>query len=73
MSRRAIGSLYGRLLGKSIYDILRTTIDDTDEPAEWDFTDPGALALIGAASFFAGTSRLPITSVVMMVCYNSPK
>jgi hypothetical protein len=48
MYQRAIGSLFGRLLGKSIYDILRTTMDDTDEPAEWDFSDPGALVLIGS-------------------------
>jgi H+/Cl- antiporter ClcA len=33
----------------------------------WDWVDPGAFALMGAASFLSGTSRLPITSVVMMV------
>jgi len=41
---------------------------ESDENVVWDWVDPGAFALMGAASFLSGTSRLPITSVVMMVC-----
>jgi len=50
-----------------MYDLFRTKMKEGEQPITWDFTDPGAMALLGAASFFAGSSRLPITSVVMMV------
>ena len=33
----------------------------------WTWIDPGALALIGAASFFGGVSRLTISLTVIMV------
>jgi len=64
---RAIGALYGRLLGKSIYYLIRTKMKESEQPITWDFTDTGAMALVDAASFFTGSCRLPITSVVMMV------
>ena len=33
----------------------------------WTWIDPGALALIGAASFFGGVSRLTVSLTVIMV------
>ncbi len=33
----------------------------------WKWIDPGALALIGAASFFGGVSRLTMSLTVIMV------
>jgi len=37
------------------------------EAVQWEWMDPGVFALLGSASFLAGTSRLPITSVVMLI------
>ena len=33
----------------------------------WSWIDPGAMALIGAASFFGGVSRLTMSLTVIMV------
>jgi len=33
----------------------------------WQWIDPGALALIGSASFFGGVSRLTMSLAVIMV------
>lgn len=51
---RAIGALYGRLIGQLINDFFQIPEDSK----EWDWIDPGVLALLGAASFLSGTSRL---------------
>ena len=34
----------------------------------WQWMDPGAFALIGAASFFGGVTRLTLAVTVIMVC-----
>jgi len=34
----------------------------------WAWIDPGAMALIGAASFFGGVTRLTMSLTVIMVC-----
>ena len=46
-----IGALYGRVLGRVFVDIFG--IDDDVN----DWMDPGAFALLGAVSFFAGVTR----------------
>ncbi|CAL8070215.1 unnamed protein product [Orchesella dallaii] len=60
----AIGALFGRGLGQLVFDVFE--ISDS-ESGKFDWIDPGALALLGAASFLSGTSRLPVTSVIMMI------
>lgn len=52
----------GELLHSSLKGIM-----ERYENVGWEWVDPGAFALMGAASFLSGTSRLPITSVVMVV------
>lgn len=38
-----------------------------EEEPFWAWIDPGAMALIGAASFFGGVSRLTMSLTVIMV------
>jgi chloride channel 7 len=63
-----IGGLYGRLVGLMCVDFVHGTgmpIDFEDGSKNW--AEPGVFALIGAASFFAGVSRLTISLTVIMV------
>jgi len=53
-----VGALYGRIVGKVM--LLVYTAD-----AEWN--TPGLFALLGAASFFAGVSRLSISLAIIMI------
>ena len=63
-SLRFIGGLYGRLIGRAMVDLFGIY---TDEGSYWNWMDPGAFALIGAASFFGGVSRLTMSLTVIMV------
>jgi chloride channel 7 len=64
---RAIGAIYGRLIGYLTCLIFeKLTLKDSEEE-QWGWMDPGIFALLGSASFIAGTSRLPVTSVVMLI------
>jgi len=56
-----IGGLYGRILGRITVDIFGVRTDTMD------WMDPGAFALLGAVSFFAGVSRLTMSLAVIMV------
>ena len=42
----------------------------TEEGSYWAWMDPGAFALVGAASFFGGVSRLTMSLTVIMVGFN---
>mmetsp|Transcript_47964 Transcript_47964/g.108886 ORF Transcript_47964/g.108886 Transcript_47964/m.108886 type:complete len:1162 (-) Transcript_47964:116-3601(-) len=56
------GALIGRLFGLLLTDMLGVHTGDPDK--EW--IDPGAFALIGAAGFFAGVSRLTMSLTVIL-------
>ncbi|KXJ16127.1 chloride channel protein D [Exaiptasia diaphana] len=57
-----IGGVYGRIIGRAMVDLfgVHTT-------GYWAWMDPGAFALIGAASFFGGVSRLTMSLTVIMM------
>ncbi|XP_074627638.1 chloride channel protein C-like [Acropora palmata] len=57
-----IGGTYGRIIGRIMVDLfgVHTT-------GYWAWMDPGAFALIGAASFFGGVSRLTMSLTVIMM------
>ncbi|XP_064648875.1 H(+)/Cl(-) exchange transporter 7-like isoform X2 [Lineus longissimus] len=59
-----IGGLYGRIIGLVTLDIYGGKV-----PTEvfWGWIDPGAMALIGGASFFGGVSRLTLSLTVIMI------
>ena len=57
-----IGGLYGRILGRLTVDVFGVKTGPTT-----DWMDPGAFALLGAVSFFAGVSRLTMSLAVIMV------
>ena len=63
LSRRFIGGVYGRIIGVALVDLHGGVPTDRF----WEWIDPGALALIGAASFFGGVSRLTMSLTVIMV------
>ena len=41
-----------------------------EEGSYWAWMDPGAFALVGAASFFGGVSRLTMSLTVIMVGFH---
>ena len=65
---RFIGGLYGRIVGRAMVDLFGVHTSKSD--AYWAWMDPGAFALIGAASFFGGVSRLTMSLTVIMVKFS---
>ena len=65
---RYIGGLYGRALGRLLVEVH----GGIPQEKFWAWIDPGALALIGAASFFGGVSRLTMSLTVIMVSRRHP-
>ena len=61
---RFIGALYGRVIGLAMVSVFGIY---TEEGSYWAWMDPGAFALVGAASFFGGVSRLTMSLTVIMV------
>ncbi|XP_013403924.1 chloride channel protein C [Lingula anatina] len=59
-----IGGLYGRIVGRGMVDLFGV---HTSDAGYWSWMDPGAFALIGAASFFGGVSRLTMSLTVIMM------
>ncbi|XP_059079772.1 chloride channel protein C-like [Tigriopus californicus] len=57
-----IGGLYGRMIGKLMVDIFGVPQEEF-----WEWIDPGAMALLGAVSFFGGVTRLTMSLTVIMV------
>ncbi|KAI3382367.1 hypothetical protein SNEBB_006720 [Seison nebaliae] len=58
-----IGSLYGRILGEIMVNIFSVDLNNV----YWEWMDPGAIALIGAASFFGGVSRLTMAVAIILI------
>ncbi|XP_064610554.1 chloride channel protein C-like [Liolophura sinensis] len=59
-----IGALYGRIIGQVLVTLFSVHSEDS---GYWAWMDPGAFALIGAASFFGGVSRLTLAVTVIMM------
>ncbi|KAK7115171.1 chloride channel protein C-like isoform X2 [Littorina saxatilis] len=59
-----IGSLYGRMVGLVMVSLFGLHVD---KDSYWRWMDPGAFALIGAASFMGGVTRLTMTVTVIMM------
>lgn len=57
-----IGSVLGRIAGLGVTDIV-----GIHEGEELTWVDPGGFALIGAAAFFGGLTRLTFTLAVVMI------
>ncbi|XP_031558101.1 chloride channel protein D-like isoform X2 [Actinia tenebrosa] len=57
-----IGGVYGRIIGRAMVDLF-----GVHTSGYWAWMDPGAFALIGAASFFGGVSRLTMSLTVIMM------
>lgn len=60
-----IGGLYGRTIGRMLVSILMAF--QNQDAGYWGWMDPGAFALIGAASFFGGVTRLTKAVTVIMI------
>ncbi|XP_078602294.1 chloride channel protein B-like isoform X1 [Branchiostoma floridae x Branchiostoma japonicum] len=60
-----IGGLYGRVIGQLLVTLFGVHYADGNR--YWAWMDPGAFALIGAASFFGGVSRLTMSLTVIMI------
>eukprot|EP00051_Salpingoeca_urceolata_P004370 m.64518 g.64518 ORF g.64518 m.64518 type:complete len:418 (+) comp13598_c0_seq1:1431-2684(+) len=63
-----IGACYGRIIGMICVDLARNSgYGPYPQGSVWAWLDPGVFALIGAASFFGGVTRLTIALTVIMI------
>ena len=65
---RIAGALYGRALGEVMLVIWKNQTG-TEFPlkTEWDWLDPGLIAVMGSASLLGGVTRLSLATTVIMV------
>jgi chloride channel 7 len=64
LASRFVGGLYGRMIGLAVVSLFGIHPEENSYGA---WMDPGAFALVGAASFFGGVSRLTMSLAVIMV------
>jgi H+/Cl- antiporter ClcA len=65
-----IGAVIGRLVGLITVDIIGMDLAAWYTPAEeaqWKWVDPGVFAVVGAAGFMGGVTRLTITLAAIMM------
>ena len=62
------GALYGRALGVGMISIWQQlTGEEYPVNTEWDWMDPGILAVMGSASLLGGVTRLSLATTVIIV------
>ena len=64
-----IGSIVGRILGLCAVDLTHVadSFSIISAAAQWKWIDPGVFAVIGAAAFLAGVTRISISVPVIMM------
>jgi H+/Cl- antiporter ClcA len=71
-----IGAVLGRVVGLLIVDLV--PVDATDnwwlpaEDAQWKWIDPGVFAVVGAAAFMGGVTRLTVALAAIMMEVRAP-
>lgn len=66
-----IGAVLGRLVGLLMVDMF--PVDSSDnwwlpaEDAQWKWIDPGVFAVVGAAAFMGGVTRLTVALAAIMM------
>jgi H+/Cl- antiporter ClcA len=66
-----IGAVLGRVVGLMMVDLF--PVDSTDnwwlpaEDAQWKWIDPGVFAVVGAAAFMGGVTRLTVALAAIMM------
>ncbi|ELT90364.1 hypothetical protein CAPTEDRAFT_205673 [Capitella teleta] len=63
------GALYGRALGIGMVSVWQQVTGSSGLPidTEWDWMDPGIVAVMGSASLLGGVTRLALATTVIMV------
>ena len=65
---RVAGALYGRALGEAMLIIWKNqTGTEVPMDTQWDWMDPGLIAVMGSASLLGGVTRLSLATTVIMV------
>ena len=65
------GALYGRIVGLAMIDIYEAvTGDPYPVGTDWDWMDPGLIAVIGSGSMLGGVTRLCLAVTVIVVSFS---
>ena len=66
-----IGAVLGRLVGLFMVDLFPVNSSDNwwlpAEDAQWKWIDPGVFAVVGAAAFMGGVTRLTVALAAIMM------